>query len=232
MQSVAEVLAPRDVMIMLPPRPPKALTIVDPVHLTRIADELSGNKALQKEAHSKFDPICVKTHEAWQEALKQRKSVIDPLEEDERILKGAIAVYARKVEQEQLAEQRRLEAAAREAAEAQLEQEIEQAEAEGASVAEVGAIIDRPLMVAPVVAPPLAPKPSGFTTRETWSAELTDKWALVEFIVKNGRKDLLGLLSADTGAINSMARALKSAFDVPGIVVKNGTNIAVRGARG
>lgn len=198
------------------PERAKGLKIVDAASNQLAADERGGAKELIKKAHETFDPICASAHNTWQIALKQRAAVIDPLESAVRIYdRGMLAFDS---EQKRIAReaQRQAELEVRRLAEAELEVEVEHAEATGASLAEVEAIIERPLVVAPIVVP-LPAKPVGATVREKWIGEITDKRVLVEFIVKTKRWELLGLLTADDSAVNSMARSVKSAGSIDGV---------------
>jgi hypothetical protein len=180
------------------------------------ADERAGAKDLIKKAHDTFDPICAAAHSTWQIALKQRSTVIDPLEQAVRIYDSGILSCQR--EQERIAReaQRQAELEAQRAAEAELEREVEHMEAIGATVAEVEAVIERPLVVAPAVAAP-APKPMGASVREKWQGQITDKRVFVEFLVANKRWELLGLLDENTSAVNAMARSVKSAGAIAGV---------------
>lgn len=198
------------------PERAKSLRVVDAASMQLAADERAGAKDLIKKAHETFDPICASAHNTWQIALKQRSTVIDPLETAVKIYDAGILTCQR--EQERIAReaQRKAELEAQRQAEAELEKEVEHAEAVGASVAEVEAIIERPLVVAPVVAAP-APKPMGAAVREKWVGQITDKRILVEFIVKHQRWELLGLLDENTSAVNAMARSVKSAGSIEGV---------------
>lgn len=199
----------------------KSLEIIDTETLVVAGDELKAVKSLQAACDESFNPIIEKAHAAHKEALKQKKAVREPLEQAELVFKSNIARFQTNQELQRRAEQRRLEEAARVAQEQELEAEIEQAEAQGATVAEVEAIIERPTVQPIVFAPPPAPKLAGVTMRDNWTGQITDMWAFIQYCVKENRKDLLGLIQADSGAVNSLARSLKSALNVPGLDVRN-----------
>ena len=204
----------------------KSLQITDTESFVTATEELKAVKGLQAKCDESFNPIIEKAHSAHKEALKQKAAVRAPLDEAERIFKGSISTY--QVEQDRIAriEKQRLETEQRLAWEAELEKEIETAEASGATVAEVEAIIERPAILPAVIAPPAVPKVSGIVMRETWSGRIADMWAFVQFVVKENRKDLLGLIQPDTGAVNSLARSLKSALNVPGLKVETKQTVA------
>lgn len=218
------LVAPTEMSLLLPnfevtatwPDRAKSLKVTDAASMQLAADQRSGAKDLIKKAHEAFDPICASAHATWQVALKQRSMVIDPLESAVKIYDSGILSCQRQLEQVAREAQRKAELEAQRQAEVELEKEVEHAEAIGATVAEVEAIIERPLVVAPAVAAP-APKPIGASVREKWQGQITDKRAFVEFVVKHQRWELLGLLDENTSAVNAMARSVKSAGSIEGL---------------
>jgi hypothetical protein len=223
-------LRPEFVPALSWPERAKSLKITDAQSMQLAADERAGAKDLIKKAKETFDPICAASHAAWQVALRQRSTVIDPLEQAVKIYDGGILTCQR--EQERIAReaQRQAELEAQRQAEAELEKEVEHAEAVGASVAEVEAIIERPLIVQPAVAP-APPKPIGATVREKWVGQITDKRVFVEFVVANKRWELLGLLDENPSAVNALARSVKSAGSIDGLKFWNEGAVASSPAR-
>ena len=194
------------------------------------ADDRAGAKDLIKKAHDTFDPICASAHNTWQIALKQRSTVIDPLESAVKIYDAGILGCQRELDRIAREAQRTAELEAQRVAEAELEKEVEHAEATGASLNEVEAIIERPLVVAPAVAAP-AYKPVGASVREKWQGQITDKRVFVEFVVKHQRWELLGLLDENTSAVNAMARSVKSAGSIEGLKFYDAGAVASTPAR-
>lgn len=194
----------------------RSLKVTDAQTMQLAADERAGAKDLIKKAHDTFDPICSANYNAWQVSIKQRATVIDPLEQAVKIYDSGILSCQREQERIARESQRQAEVEAQRQAEAELEKEVEHAEATGASVAEVEAIIERPLVVAPVVVA-APPKPIGASVREKWQGQITDKRVFVEFVVRTKRWELLGLLDENTSAVNAMARSVKSAGSIEGI---------------
>lgn len=191
------------------------------------AAHLQAIKALQDEANRTFDPIIQKAHAAHKEALAQKKRVCDPLTQAESLLKRSMGAYIQDQERIRREEERRLrEDAEREAAEAR-EREIEAAEALGASVEEITVIAEAPLRRAPVVMTAPA-KVAGISAREIWKAEVTSLPALIKYVAAH--PELQGLLSPNLPAINSLARSLRSALNMPGVRVWSESNIASRRA--
>ena len=198
------------------PERARSLKVTDAQSMQLAADERAGAKDLIKKAHDTFDPICSANYNAWQVSIKQRASVIDPLETAVEIYDAGILSCQRELERTALAAQRAAEREELRKAEEELEKQVEHAEATGATIAEVEAIIERPLVVAPVVAP-AAPKPIGASVREKWQGEITDKRVFVEFVVRTKRWELLGLLDVNSSALNAMARSVKSAGSIEGV---------------
>ena len=56
---------------------------------------------------------------------------------------------------------------------------------------------------------------NGIAYRETWSAQITDLHALVKFVAAHPSH--LGLLTANTAALNAQARSLKGQMRIPGV---------------
>lgn len=198
------------------PERARSLKVTDAQSMQLAADERAGAKDLIKKAHDTFDPICSANYNAWQVSIKQRASVIDPLESAVKIYDTGILSCQRELERIALEAQRAAEREELRKAEEELEKQVEHAEATGATIAEVEAIIERPLVVAPVVAP-AAPKPIGASVREKWQGEITDKRVFVEFVVRTKRWELLGLLDVNSSALNAMARSVKSAGSIEGV---------------
>jgi uncharacterized protein YhaN len=155
----------------------------------------------------------------------------------------------RRQQAEQEAEAKRLREAAELAAMEAREREIEKAEAAGASTDEVAALVETPLAVeevftetivaeeilaletaplrvAPVFVAPTVPKVSGIGSSQVWKFEVTNKAALDKYIAANPRYSNLTVPSPT--AIGGLARALKSAMNIPGIRVWQETNISAR----
>ena len=81
-------------------------------------------------------------------------------------------------------------------------------------------------------------KAAGVSTRKTWKVKSIDKAALVVAAAKaieSGDDDkaqqLLAYLSVDESALNGVARSLKGAARVPGVVFGEVSNLATTGRR-
>jgi len=132
----------------------EALTLYDKANLLPVTtieehrfatDFYEGIRQLKKKVDAAFDPIIKKANESHQEAIKQKKIQLEPIEKAESLLKGKINVFiqeekkrcdealalleAKKKEQKVIIEAQRIAAA-------------EAAEARGACPETVDAILD------------------------------------------------------------------------------------------
>ena len=153
-----------------------------------------------------FDPIVKKAHEAHKEALKQKKTHADPLENAKRIIGRKVGAYQQ--EQERKAEEkRRLEQAE---LQKRAEEEALQAAEELESVGDTEAaemVLETPVVAqaAPVKE---APKVSGIAVKKTW-----------KFRVKNPNLIPREYLTIDEKKIGGIVRAMKDQTNIPGVEV-------------
>ena len=173
-------------------------------------------KAMRAKIAETFDPIIDKAHKAHKEAVSQKKKLDEPLEYEQRQLKGRMIGY----DQEQIAIARKK----------QLEQEAierKRAEEEALETAslmekaglkeEAAAVLDAPIEMAPVVVKKETPKVEGFSYRSNWKAQCTDLKALVQAVAEG--KVPFQALEANTVFLGQQARSLKEAMSYPGVKV-------------
>lgn len=167
--------------------------------------------------HKDADPakqgICASTYAAWKSACALRDRVCGRYTEAKQILSRKMGAWWN-AEQERLAEERRKQ---EEQARAD---EVARLKAEGATKKEVEAVksgkVAVPLPPAPVAAPTVGRKPVVY-----WSAEVTDKMALVKAVAA-GKVPLMAL-EANMTYLNGQAKLLKSEFAVPGVAARKET---------
>lgn len=152
------------------------------------------------------------------EAAKQEAAARAKREQEER--KAAEARAREEEKARKLAEQGRAEEAARrrEAAEQEEQRRREaaaEAERQRLADAEAARLAADTMPTAPVVAFE-APKVAGVSTQRRWSAELTDKRALIR-AAADGDTVAESLLAFDQPTANKLAVALKDAMSVPGV---------------
>lgn len=206
------------------------LVVGDVASRGRAAFELVRLKALMEEAHARFDPIVEKANATHKEACKQRNAVVQPLEEAYRLIGGKVGAFDLAERRREEDEERRLLEESRVQAAEVREEEIETAEANGASSEEIAALCDMPLTPAPVIAQRrVAAGP--VTTRAAYKARLVNKFALVQFIAKNAQ--YLNLLDINQSALNNVAKALGTAMQLPGVELVQEAGVVTRlSARG
>jgi hypothetical protein len=154
--------------------------------------------------------------EAHKKALALRNTFLVPLKEAEQIVKDKIAAWEdeqenlRRQEQKRLAEEQR-----KKDEEARLDLAVE-AEQNGATQKTVESILQKTASaaVAPV-AGLIHQRTKGISTQKRWRAEVYDLRALCQAIGEGTQPTELVL--ANMTALNSLARALKGAMNVPGV---------------
>lgn len=205
------------------PEKATALTIVDDATCVRASEFLKGIKDLRKEVDEAFDGIIQKAFAAHKEACAKKRQYEAPLIEAERILKGHLSAYQVQQEQKRAEEQRRLEAIARKDAEdrriaeaADLErQALSGPEPDLDALYDAHQLLEEPIDTPAVIAPTNTPKVAGVSYRETWRAEVTDLKALCRAIADGAQPT--ALVTANTSALNGLARSLKGQGKVPGV---------------
>lgn len=182
-------------------------------------------KAMSKQVTERFEPAVTAANRAHKELTKLRASLLDPLERAEKIIKSKLGEFM-------MAEQRKADEARRAAErEAQARAEEERL-AHAASLKrqgrtlEAAAELDAPVVAAPVLAPPAAPKIAGTSVREMWTGRVDSLLALVQHVAAN--PSLIGLLKADQSAIDALARASKHELRIPGLTAVCNATVSVR----
>lgn len=204
----------------------QALALVDEARSLVIADEPSYQnaalwlrercKAVLAKVDAVFDPIIRKAHEAHKEAVAQKRIVAAPIEEAERVVKGAIGSYLREQERIRLELQRKADESARKLAEEEALMRAEALEAAGRNE-EAEEVISRPLAPMPILASRSIPKAAGVTRRTNFRAEVTDLRALVRHVANH--PEHLNLLQANGPSLNQLAKAMKGDLSIPGVRV-------------
>lgn len=153
--------------------------------------------------------------------------LLEPLKHAKQLAGRKCDTYESEVRARVEAEERAArEAARKQEEERQLRDAIE-AEAAG-DVEQAEAILAEPVAVPVIrVEAPVA-KVAGVSARETWSAEVTDKMALIRHVAAH--PELAPLLDANLTALNAQARSLKAEMRIPGVRAKAETVRSVRSA--
>ena len=186
-------------------------------------------QALKKEVKETFGPMKRKTDAAHKEVCTQESSFLKPIDEALRTVKTRMSGYLQVQEQARRAKQARLEAEARKAEEDRRLEAAAALEAAGHQE-EAERVLEEPQVEAPP--PPVAapPKVAGISSRDKWTAEVTDFAALVRSVASG--KAPLAVLSVDQSAVNKLASTHQERLDVPGLKVRCEKIIAARASGG
>lgn len=235
----------------------QALTVKIDSQESRVKASETLDRLVSKSDKTKsaLDPFRKVLYDAYQEAGALVKAGLDPLDNGVKFVKNAIITWDRAAEAER---QRKIrEDNERRDAEAKRLQEEESNRLKLAEVSDAlesgneqqaQTLFDTPLQVprpyvAPVYIPPSAPKIEGQSTSTKWKVDedvIEDDQAYVASIVmlvravNAGSYDIqqaAALLKWDLPAVNKLASALGSAFNVPGLSVKEAGSLSVRRKR-
>jgi hypothetical protein len=173
--------------------------------------------AMRKEVESTFDSSIRQAHQLHKELCAQRNRHLDPILKAEALIKQRIGAYELDCRRRQEEAERQAREAAELAAAQATEYAIEEAEAQGATVEEVTAIIEQPVVqTRPFVAPTFQ-RVKGVTTRGTFKAEIRDLRTFVRAVAEG--KVPLNCLMVNETALNALARAHGAELErhVPGV---------------
>lgn len=182
---------------------------------------------LRKQVVDHHKPIKEAAHLAHKAAVDAEKKLLEPLQHAESTIKRAIGEWDAEQQRRRREEQERLEAVQRKADEEARLALAAEAEANGATEETVSEILETPVVAPVAVATPTYQRANGVATQQRWRAEVTDIKALCRAIADG--KASLNLVQANMPALNSMARAMRQTFNIPGCKAVAETAVAVRG---
>jgi hypothetical protein len=217
------------------PEKAQALQVKDQASYDTMGEYLSAIVALRDEAEAHHRPMIKAAYAAHQATLDGLKRIDEPLKKAEQILRQKNGEWER--EQERVREQQaRLLREAEEKRHAEeLDAQIAEAEAGGATVNEVVAIIEQAPPPPPVVAPPTFERASFLSKpRDNWQATITSWPQFLQYVVtgevKNGiaHPECLGAVMASPSGLNAFAKLIKHSVRVPGLTVTNNQSTSVR----
>ncbi|MCK5602617.1 hypothetical protein KAR91_12125 [Candidatus Pacearchaeota archaeon] len=208
----------------------KMLTVSRSVIITNLeqyqvgANQLKLVKAKTKEISESRLAITRPMDAAKAAVMNFFKKSLAFLAEAERTINGRMVEYVNKQEAERKAEEEKLRKLAEE--EAKKKEEKARAAEENGNLTGAAVIRDEaPKTTTPTLASS-APKAVGAHVRETWSAEVTDKMALLKAVVL--RQAPADLIDINTTRLNQMARAMKNDLKYPGVKAVSTKDIASR----
>ena len=168
------------------------------------AEYLIQVKGFRKRVEEVFGPIVKSSHAAWKAACDLRKKADSPLDQAETILQPALDKFRRAQEAIRAEKEAKLQAEARKRAEDERLAAAIEADKNGKSE-EAEALIQAPVQAPVVVLPKATPKVEGASVRRTWKARVTNAYLIPR-----------EYLMVDEAKLNSVAKALKEGFSVPG----------------
>lgn len=151
------------------------------------------------------------------------KPVSERLIAAEQTIKAAMLTFTRAEEARARAE----EAEAERVAEEERKRMLKRAEAQREAGHDIKAgTLERSAQEIVAPAPPPPTKAPGIYETVTWSAEVTDKMALIQAVAAN--PDLEAYLDANMTALHATARAVKNAMAIPGVKAVKSTGVSAR----
>ncbi len=193
----------------------RAMTVTDQVTHDIATELYLGLSQLEKEISAIHDPAIKAAHDSHKAAIAAKAKLAGPVEEAKRIIKPKITAW--EAEQERI--RRELEEKALE--EARKREEAERlamavhAEQLGAPAEYVEEVLSTPQEIQRPIVAPTFQKTKGFSSRENWSARVTDIRLLCKEIAE-GRQPA-NLVDGNMTVLNGLARSLKSALKIPGV---------------
>lgn len=190
-----------------------------------VAAELTKQvKQMQKQVTDYWEPMRKSTYEAYTAVNKHKKQMLDPLESAEKILKRKIGDFTKKREQERL----RQEEAMRKAAQAAMNQKLEEAakaESEGDAIGAEFAMAEAELMEGVSMNGGIqarAPKVKGVSKTKTWKITSIDS----EKVPINFAG--MELRPVDEKLVLQLIKTSKGTISIPGVTYEEDINISIR----
>jgi len=196
----------------------KSFKVDDAVSKKTAATRRDVASAAVKQIETFFGPHIRNAHKAWKDLTGSKANTLTVPQLILDSYKRSIMVY----DQEQINVRRKAEIDAREAARVTEEDNRMEVAAEleqDGRHEEAAAVIDAPMEI-PIVAQQPDPDDKLQTYRDNWTAEVFDLGALVKYVAAN-IDTYIHLLEPHDTSLNSLARALKGAMNIPGVKAVN-----------
>ena len=184
-------------------------------------------KEVRKKLTDALEPFVQSAHKAWKDARKRADEFYNPVDEAEAIVKPAMATWWEQEERERLRKQQEADLEAQKREQDRIVAEAVKA-SENGNEAAAEAILDQPVIVAPVVMPSVS-QVKGVSMREVWQYEVTNLMELVKAVAAG--KVPLGALQANAMFLGQQARSLKGECRYPGVRVWSIKSVAAGGGR-
>ena len=204
----------------------RAMTVTDMDSHAAALGAVKTLRLAEKKIEDYFEPSRKALDAAKKEVLKARDGLIAPLTAARTIVDDKAAAFEAEQRRIAMEKERILREQARKEEEDRMVAEAAFAESEGdAEAAE--AILAAPVTIATVSVAPAVAEVAGVSTTTRWSAEVTDKMALIRYVAE--RPEWASLLDANMPNLNRLAVAQKAALKIPGVKAVPNTSRTVRG---
>ena len=214
-----------------------AISVIDPSTHLAAADNLKALVEKRDQTTGILEPFRATLYEAYNIAQNLKKAALDPLEQAITVVKRSMLSWEQKMEQERQRKAREAQEEADRIARALQQKQSEQmtlaemtSALESGDTAKAEQLVAKPIEVPLPYVPPAAVEPaylppSGQSTVKNWKID-EDSIDLIAFLnaVKAGEypvQQAAQLIKADVPALNKLAKALESAFNVPGMRAYN-----------
>lgn len=195
-----------------------AYEVIDQKTYEFAGEHLRNLKSMQKQIKGELNPSIEKANAAHKELTGLRKRHLEPVQNAESSLKSKMAAWHAEQERIRREEERRLREEERKREEEKRLAEAEALEKQGKEE-EAIAVIEQPVVTAPVVVKSTTPKVEGVSMRETW-----------RFVVKKESLIPRQFLMVDEKKLGAHARSMKGAANVPGVEFYAENTVAARSA--
>lgn len=200
----------------------QAVTIITSEDYTFASQLLIEHKKRIKAIKDYWDQPKSAAKLAHQALCDKEKAMLAPFTQAETIIKGAMVIYQRKVDDERrLAEQeaRRIQ---QEEAERLMAKSIQAEESGDTTRANVLMAMATKADEQPIVSDVAAPRAAGISTRKVWKARVVDPKQIPAY------SDGIELRPINMSALNDIARLTKGASSIPGVEFYEDVTISAR----
>ena len=205
----------------------EAIQIVDQLSYNYAVEGLKTTTEREKKVIAFFATAKQKAFDAHKAVCALEKEALTEYQTAKRMYASAIGAWDKEQQRKEDEERRRLEAEERKRLADEALAEAVSAQEDGASEAEIEAILEAPRAMPKVVPLPSYQRASGVRTVTYYSAELVSLERLVAAAYAN--KLFLPYLMANMPVANASARSQKEMFDIPGFRLKKSTNASSSG---
>jgi len=205
-----------------------AIQIVDQTSYDFAVSEFKAATGLEKRIKEYHEPMKRAAFNAHRAICDREADSLRDVQAAKNYYSRAIGGWDAEQRRKEEEERRRLEAEERQRQEEEALAEAAAVEAEGATEAEVMAVLEAPRAMPKVAPAPSYERASGLRTVTSYSAELVSLETLVKAAAANP-KAYLAYLLPNTTVVNALARAQKEVFSVPGFKLKKTTTAGTTG---